>query len=427
MTHPRLVEFAKGQLAKGVPVPDIVAHLQGQKWEESVINEVVMAATAGAKPAAATSIPDDDAPQTSGRTFVKVALLLLASLIAAIAIAGFFGYQQYSRAKIIREKTKFVEFSGSITGQYLPGTAAADPGVAAGNFRLLDFNGVVDSSQITEPRAAMKVTLDPTGETVVALQTIPSGTDARYLAATLIAAAGGRQLFGGVDFRWGGDSVFIRPERTPWTSLGSGNLVGGLLGALIGPDLLSNPWLRVTVGKPEAGIGAEQQVTWALLFRPTDQVFGNSRELTFLGREDGGDINGVPAAIHRYSLNGEWMTRQLRKALRDSSADKNMAWLGQLQAMITGAAPDTGSVATLEVSDAEMSVWVGKTDTLPYRIDIKLDVKEGAKSPATLHLEGELTAAYGQPVKIELPPDSVGIEQIQKQLGALQGLGNFFR
>ncbi|MBE2180915.1 MAG: hypothetical protein IAE97_10625 [Chthoniobacterales bacterium] len=425
MTHPRLVEFAKGQLAKGMPVPDIIAHLRGQKWEESVIDEVITAATAGTEPAAAVGTTPATAPQPSNGMLVKIALLLLAALIAAAAIAGFFGYQQYSRAKIIREKTKFVEFSGNITGQYLPGTA--DAGATAGNFRLFDFNGVVDSSQITEPRAAMKAILDPAGETITTLQTISSGTDARYIAATLLAAAGGSRLFGGADFRWGGDSVFIRPERTPWSSLAPDNLVSGLLGALIGPDLLSNPWVRVAVGKPDTGIGAEQQVTWALLFRPTDQVFGNSKELSFLGREDGGDIHGVPTEIHHYSLNGEWMTKHLREALRDSSADKNMAWLGQLQAMITGATPDTGSIGTLEVSDAEMSVWVGKPDTLPYRIVIKLDVKEGAKSPATLRLEGELTAAYGQPVKIELPPDSVGIEQIQKQLGALQGIGNSFR
>lgn len=425
MTHPQLVEFAKGQLAKGVPVADIIAHLRGQKWEESVIDEVVAAATTGTEPPAATSTSPATGPRQLGRTLVKVALLLLTALLAVVAIAGFFGYQQYSRAKIIREKTKFVEFSGSITGQYLPGTA--DPGTAAGNFRLLEFNGVVDSSQITEPRAAMKATLDPAGGTITALQTISSGTDARYIAATLLAAAGGSQLFGGADFRWGGDSVFIRPERTPWSNLSSDNLVGGLLGALIGPDLLSNPWVRVTVGRPETGIGAEQQVTWALLFRPTDQVFGNSKELSFLGRDDGGDIHGVPTEIHRYSLHGEWMTKQLRKALRDSSADKNMAWLGQLQAAITGAAPDKRSIGTLEVSDAEMSVWVGRQDTLPYRIVIKLDVKEGAQSPATLRLEGELTATYGQPVKIELPPDSIGIDQIQKQLGALQGMGNFFR
>lgn len=423
MTHPQLVEFAKGQLAKGIPVADIITHLRAQKWEETVIDGVIAAATAGSNPETQDRPPAAGAPRPARGALARILLLLLTALIAAAAIAAFFGYRQYSRAKLVREKTKFVEFSGHITGQFVPGIPAAATEPPNGEFRLLDFNGVADSFLITEPRAAMKVTFDPAGQTTSTLQAISSGTEARYIATTLIATAGGGQLFGGTDFRWGGDSVFVRPQRTPWSALSSNNLVTGLLGALVGPEILSNPWVRIPVGKPSAGFGAEQQVTWALLFRPTDQVFGNSRELTFLDREDGGDINGVATEIHRYAINGKWMTKQLRKALRDSAADKSMAWLRQLQNMITRVPAGTDTLSTLEISDAEMSVWVGRQDTLPYRIAVDLDVKEGATSPATLNLKGELSAAYGQPVKIELPTESVGIEQIQKQINALQGLG----
>lgn len=409
MKHPQLAEFAAAQLAKGIPEEEIMAHLRSQKWDEGVIAEVI-ASTKGPGAPPAPAAPPTRSPLR------RAGLLILAGLAVVVLLTGLFALRHYLHAKAIREKTKFVEFSGSISGRLVPGAEA---------FRLLDFKGVVDSAIITEPRAALSLAFDPAGQTSASLTNVPSATDARYLATTLIAAAAANTLFGTADFRWGGDSIFLRPERTPWSNLGGNNIVSGLLGAFLGQELLSNPWLRITIEKP--GIPGEQQATWALLFRPAGQVFGTSKELKFIDRVDGGDLNGIPVEIHRYSINGPWLTGKLREALQHAAAEKQMQWIAQLQALATGASAGSGSPDSLTIKDGEMRVWVGKSDALPYRIEADLPVSEGTSAPLSLELQGELTANYGQPVKIELPPDSVGIEKVRQQIKALQSLGDMFK
>lgn len=419
MNHPQLVDFVASQLAKGVPLDEVITHLRGQKWDEAVIEEVVAAAT---KAEAGPPPPADPTPHITPRRIFIATSVFLAVLVA---VAGLFVLRHYLHAKAVREKIKFVEFSGHITGRLETGQAKPAGAPELGDFRLLDFKGVVDSALITEPRAALSLSFDPSDQMAAILPEVPTDTDARYLATTLLATAAADKLFGNADLRWGGDSMYLRPERTPWSNLGGNNLVSGLLGAFLGQELLSNPWLRIPTGKPE-NVG-EQQATWALLFRPEGQVFGSSKELTFVDRADGGELRGIPTEIHRYSINGPWLTKKLQKALREIAADDKMKWVTQLQSLATGNAPGQGSLETLTISDGEMSVWVGKSDALPYRIVTHLKIKEGASSPLTLVLRGELDAAYGQPVKIELPPDAVGIEKVKKQLEALQSFGSMFQ
>lgn len=423
MKHPQLVEFAAAQIAKGVPVDEVIAHLRRQKWDEDIIAEVVAAAAGSAATTAEAATSAVEPSRRRGPS--RISLALLACLAVVVAVTGAFVLWHYLHAKAIREKTKFVEFSGDITGQLGAGSATASGAPTPDDFRLLDFKGVVDSALITEPRAALSVAFDPSGETAAALPAVPSATDARYLATTLLATAAASKLFNAADLRWGGDSIFVRPERTPWSNLGGNNLVSGLLGAFLGQELLSNPWLRITTGKP--GIPGEQQATWALLFRPAGQVFGTSKELSFLDRADSGDVNGVPTEIHRYAINGPWLTERLRGALREVSADKQMEWVARLQSMLAGSTPGNSSLDTLTIDDGEMKVWVGKSDALPYRIVANLRIREGTSAPIVLDLRGELDARYGQPVKIELPPDSVGIEKVRQQLEALQSLGGMFQ
>ena len=415
MQRPQLVEYAKSQLAKGIARPAIEAHLRGQNWDEAVIAEVLAAAGSDsppAPPAAATVAP-------ARRKFLTAALLL--GLLAAIWGASQL-YRSYSVAKVVREKTKFVEFTGKISGQLDGGKGA--------EFGLLAFRGQLDSSQIDTPKAALQVTFDRSAP----LDNLSPQTDARLLALTLFSIGAGAQTIGGVDLRLADWNTYLRPARMPFAGDQTAAAVGGLVTALLGPNILTDFWVKIPArasAEETAGamISNESKATWALLFRPTEKIFGESKELRFQGKERGGDMNGMPTDIHRYAIDGPWLTRQLVKVLRDAEVDDKLDMITMLQDLVLGAETGkvTASLDSLEISDGELAVWVGRDDTLPYRMDIRLDAKEGTSAPLSLRLSGSMGIAYAEPAAIEIPAQAINLKQLQEQIGMLQGLGNLFR
>ena len=418
MQRPQLVEFVKNQLAKGVARTEIEAHLRGQKWDESVIAEVMGAADPASPP---PSAPPTAAPPhaRAHRTFLTIALLL--GLLVAI-VGAYQLYRSYSVAKIVREKTKFVEFTGKIAGQ-LDGTDAAE-------FGLLSFRGQLDSSQIDTPKAALQVTFDENAP----LSDLSPQTDAHLLALTLFSVGAGAQTIGGTEVRFAEWNTYLRPSRMPFGGDQTAAAVGGLVTALLGPNILTDFWLKIPAGSSaeEAGgavLSTESKATWALLFRPTEKIFGESKELRFTGKEPGGDIDGTATDIHRYAIDGPWLTKQLVKALREAEVDSKLEIVAMLQSLVLGENTDkaTASLDSLEISDGELAVWVGREDTLPYRMTITLHAKEGTRAPLALRLSGDMEMTYGTPVTIDIPAQAINLKQLQEQIGLLQGLGNLFR
>ena len=418
MERPQLVEFAKSQLAKGVARTEIEAHLRGQKWDESVIAEVMGAADPASPP---PSAPPTAAPPhaPAHRTFLTIALLL--GLLVAI-VGAYQLYRSYSVAKIVREKTKFVEFTGKIAGR-LEGADAVD-------FGLLSFRGQLDSSQIDTPKAALQVTFDENAP----LSDLSPQTDAHLLALTLFSVGAGAQTIGGTEVRFAEWNTYLRPSRMPFGGDQTAAAVGGLVTALLGPNILTDFWLKIPAGSSaeEAGgavLSTESKATWALLFRPTEKIFGESKELRFTGKEPGGDIDGTATDIHRYAIDGPWLTKQLVKALREAEVDSKLEIVAMLQSLVLGQNTDkaTASLDSLEISDGELAVWVGREDTLPYRMTITLHAKEGTRAPLALRLSGDMEMTYGTPVTIDIPAQAINLKQLQEQIGLLQGLGNLFR
>jgi len=418
MQHPQLVEYAKNQLAKGVPRADIEAHLRGQKWDDTVVAEVMAAADPGV-PVALPAAPADRSVDPGRRKFLTIALLL--GLLVAIW-GAYQLYRSYSVAKLVREKTKFVEFTGKIAGQ-LEGAGAAE-------FGLLSFRGQLDSSQIDTPKAALQVTFDEN----VPLSDISPQSDAPLLGLTLFSIGAGAQTIGGTDVRLAEWNTFLRPARMPFAGDQTAAAVGGLVTALLGPNILTDFWVKIPARTPagEAGttmLSTESKATWALLFRPTEKIFGESKELRFTGKESGGQINGIDTDIHRYAIDGPWLTKQLVKALRDAEVDDKLDIIAMLQNLVLGEGADkpTASLDSLEISDGELAVWVGRHDTLPYRMTVTLQAKEGTRAPLSLRLSGDMEMTYGQPVTIDVPAKAIDLKQLQEQIGLLQGLGNLFR
>ena len=418
MERPQLLEYVKGQLAKGVPRAEIEAYLRGQKWDDNVIAEVMNAANPAA-PAASPATPAPAPGNPARHKFLTIALLL--GLLVAIWGAYQF-YRSYSVAKSVREKTKFVEFTGKVTGQV--------DGADAAEFGLFSFRGQLDSSRIDTPKAALQVTFDEN----IPLSGISPQTDAPLLGLTLFSIGAGAQTIGGADVRLAEWNTYLRPSRLPFAGDQTAAAVGGLVTALLGPNILTDFWVKIPAraASGETGgamLSTESKATWALLFRPTEKIFGESKELRFQGKERGGDINGMPTDIHRYAIDGPWLTRQLVKALRDAEVDDKLEMITMLQGLVLGA--DAGKVTanldSLEISDGELAVWVGRDDTLPYRMDIRLDAKEGTSAPLSLRLSGSMGIAYTEPAAIEIPAQAIDLKQLQEQIGMLQGLGNLFR
>jgi len=426
MDHPRLVEYARGQLAKGVSRREIEEYLQQQKWEQSVIDGVLAAAEADA----AASPADPSSAATPGPSSPRYLTPILLGLVLALVVWG--GYQLYRHfavAQLVREQTKFVEFRGEISAQLEnppgePVTTAAP---------LLNFQGRVDSSNLESPRAVLQVDLDPASAASGSLARLPRDTDARLTALTLMAVAGGGQTLGGAEIRLAEWNTYLRPHRTPLSGNRTAKAVAGFVGALLGPNILADFWLQIPAGssapQPAGGLlSTERKATWALLFRPTDKIFGESRELRFLAKEPGGEIDGQPTEIHRYALDGPWLTAQLVGALRELEVDDKLETLAFIQTLVLGEGgePATASLDTLQISGGELDVWVGRKDTLPHRMAIRLHVREGQRQPLALQLGGQMDINYGEPVTIEAPEQSIDLRQLREQLQMLQGFGGLF-
>ncbi|MGA1128975.1 MAG: hypothetical protein ACO3XN_02785 [Chthoniobacterales bacterium] len=392
MKRPQLVEFARQRLAEGTSRAEIEEHLRGQNWGEDVIAEVMQ----GADPA----LP----PITQAGPLRKHWLPWVAAGLALLLLAGgFFAWRHFASAQAIRALVTHVSFEGDIRGQ-LEGSDRT--------LELVQFRGALDTSDLARPKASMKLELDRKGKTGKDLKNVSPATDARFMAAALMSIAAGGKFLGGADLRFAEENVFFHLDRTPFSAGGDDALMA-IVGALAGPQIAANPWVRIPAGP--AGT-SESQAALALLFRPTDQVFGSSKELRFTGKESGEDIDGTPTEIHRYVLNGKWLSKELRRLIRETAADENMAIVGMIQGLATGKSlPDTGSaVDSLTCADGEMKVWVGRQDTLPRRIVLETRVSEGTRSPLSLSLRGEIRATYGKTQAIDFPADSVTLEELKK-------------
>ena len=355
--------------------------------------------------AAPASTSQPSPPRTSWLVWAAAALAVL------LAIGGFFAYRQLAAARMVRALVKHVAFEGNITGQLENSDRTFD---------LVQFHGALDTSRITAPNAALKLDFDANGKTGKALKYISTETDGHFIATMLMSLSAGGRALGGADLRLAEENVFLHLDRTPFSG-GGNDLVSALIGALAGPKVASNPWVRIPAGPTGT---TKTQMTWAILFRPTDQVFGSSKELRFIRREPGEDIHGTPTEIHHYVLNGQWLTKELRQLIRNTIADKSMAVVGLIQSLATGRnLQNLGSTLdTLTCSDGEMKVWVGKSDTLPRRIILDTKVSEGRDLPLVITLRGEINATYGVQQSIDFPEESMTLDELKKS-----GIfGNFF-
>ena len=394
MNHPQLVEFARKRLAEGATRAEIETHLRGQKWEEKVITELM----------SAVSPPDQVEPPAGNASPPRKSLLpwLAAGLGLIVLIAGFFAYRHFAAAQAVRALVKHVTFEGAIKGQ-LEGSDRT--------LELVQFRGALETADLAAPKASMKLDLDLKGKTGKALKNVSPATDGRFIAAALMSIAAGGKFLGGADLRFAEENVFFHLDRTPFTA--SEDPLMAIVGALAGPQIAANPWVRIPAGP--AGT-SETQAAWALLFRPTDQVFGNSKELRFVGKEKGEDIDGTPTEIHRYVLNGEWLSKELRRVIKETAADENMAIVGMIQSLATGKdlRDVSSAVDTLTCTDGETKVWVGTKDTLPRKIVIETKLSEGTQVPLSLSLRGEINASYGKEQTIDFPEKSVTLDELKK-------------
>lgn len=396
MPHESLTEFARARLSQGATRAEIEAHLRGQQYSDEVVAEVlrsIESATSQATPS----------PTKAGAATGPWLRRALAGLAVLLLVAGFFAYRQFSAAQAVRILVENVRFAGTLKGQVQGSERTLD---------LVQFRGALDTTDLSAPKATMKLELDLKGKTGKDLKKISPATDGRFIAAALMSIAAGGNFFGGADLRFAEENVYFHLDHTPFTKNADDPLMA-IVGALAGPQVAANPWVRVPA-RP-AGT-SETQATWALLFRPTDQVFGSSKELRFEGKEKGEDIDGAPTEIHRYTLNGKWMSKELRRIISETIADENMALVGLIQSFATGKdLKDIGkALDTLTCSDGAMKVWVGKGDTLPRRIVIETKVSEGKQVPLSIALRGEVNATYGAKEAIDFPKESVTLDELKR-------------
>jgi len=396
MSHLPLIDFARKRLSQGASLAEIQAHLREQKYGDDVVAEVLRAIEP-ATPEAATSTAAAAATPRPWLRWVAAALVVL------ILFGGYFALRHFGKAQAVRALVKNVQFEGNIKGQ----VEGSDR-----TLNLVDFRGALDTSDLSSPKAAMKLELDEKGKTGKDLKNISPATDGRFIATALMSIAAGGNFFGGADLRFAEENVYFHLDHTPFTKNADDPLMA-IVGAIAGPQVTANPWVRVPAGP--AGT-SETQAAWALLFRPTDQVFGSSKELRFEGKEKGEEIGGVATEIHRYTLNGKWMSKELRRVIGETIADENMAVIGYIQGLATGKdLKEIGNALdTLTCSDGAMKVWVGKDDTLPRRIVIETKLSEGKQVPLSISLRGEINATYGKTQAIDFPAESITLEELKK-------------
>lgn len=396
MSHQPLIDFARKRLSQGASLAEVEAHLREQKYGDDTVAEVLRALgplpANGARPAA-----------PAGATAKPWLRWVAAALVVLLLVGGYFAMREFGKARAVRALVKNVQFEGNIKGQVEGSGRTLD---------LVDFRGALDTSDLSAPKASMKLELDAKGKAGKDVKKISPATDGRFIAAALLSIAAGGNFFGGADLRFAEENVYFRLDHTPLTKNADDPLMA-IVGAIAGPQVTANPWVRVPAGP--AGT-SETQAAWALLFRPTDQVFGSSKELRFEGKENGKEIGGVPTEIHRYTLNGKWMSKELRRVIGETIADENMAIIGFIQSLATGKdLKEIGNALdSLTCSDGAMKVWVGKKDTLPRRIVIETKLSEGKQVPLSIFLRGEINAAYGAKATVDFPRESVSLEELKK-------------
>ncbi len=420
MSAGNLRDFVEQQCARGKTREEIRRHLESQGWDQAAIERAFApadAAAAGAPP------PLPAGPSRGRRGPLAVAgLAALVIVLFAAALTAIHFYRQYAQAKMVREKLRHVQVAGKVTARLAAGQSAE-----GAPFELVDFKGDIDSSDVAKPRTSFRVGADPAGGVAAALEQLTIGTDARLLGLSLVTLSAAGKLVGGIEWRLIDGNIYLRFERPPLG--GQANLISAFVEGLVGPSLLSNAWLRVPA--PAAGGGDaldENQALWALMLRPTEQIFGHSKELAFVGARPAETINGMATEVHRYSVDGEWATSLLADSLERAGLEEHLALIAALQKLLTGSDPgaSAGGLDTIRISDGEMEVWVGKRDKLPQRIVTTFQIREGTEQSAALQVRAEVNFSYGSPVQIEAPQSSMGLEDLEKQLQALGALSGGF-
>lgn len=431
MDKGQLKDFVDRQLERGMSIGDVREHLRGQGWDDATITSV----TGDSSPASASAVPHTPPGRAARRKgWRKTGLAALFFFIALASIAGFQAWSQYALAKEVREKLRYVGISGSAAASLA--TLSADgrqQGAETSAFAVLNLKGTVDSSDLERPRADFIAEADPAGDVAAAVQRITLETDAQALGASLLSLSATGKFVGGIGARLIDNDVYLRFARPPLAPGGQGNLASAFAEALIGPNLLSNAWLRVPTGaefaaRSGSGASREKDFFWALMLRPDSRIFGHSEELKFLGKRRGDDIDGVATEIHSYAIDGAWMTRQMSELLGRTELEKPVALMAAVQEMIAGKSSQDGAVRAdaVEISDGEMEVWVGRHDTLPRRVRANFKIREGSRAPAQLQVRTELDFSYGKPVQIETPSPSMSLEDLERQLGTIKSFTDLF-
>lgn len=425
MKHSKLAEYVEGQIAKGVSLLDIEEHLRRQCWEDQVIIEIL--APHRPLPVADTRI------KTSAKKLGRLVWLLVAAIGALALLGAYKGCQKLALAKEIREKLRFVEVSGKVTGQLSAETSPSSPaGPRPGNsaFDILGLEGGIDTSNAKDPQAAFIFKFGKESGITAALGQFSPATDARFTAATLLSLGMLEKFVSGAELRFVDRNAFVRPERIPLLDNLGGEAVA-LMHALVGPSPLSGAWLRIpiepvgTTTADEPKSSTEASLLAALALKPADQLFPESSALRLLGKSDGGDINGVKVDLWKYQIDGEFLTGQLIDSLRQSEAEENMLIIAMLQKVLTGEnmTEAYSTLDSLQISDGELDLLVGKRDGLPYRALVVIKVREGMETPAMLKLRVELDLSYGKPMQVDIPQPSVDLQELQQKLEPLEAIG----
>lgn len=425
MKHSKLAEYVEGQIAKGVSLLNIEEHLRRQGWEDEVIIEIL--APHRALPVADTRI------KTPAKKLGRLVWLLVAAIGVLALLGAYKGCQKLALAKEIREKLRFVEVSGKVTGQLSAETSPSSPtGPRPGNsaFDILGFEVGIDVSNAKDPRAGFIFKFGQESGITTALGQFSPATDARFTAATLLSLGMLEKFVSGAELRFVDRNAFVRPERIPFFDGISGEAVA-LVHALVGPSPLSGAWLRIPIepgGTTTSDVPintSEANLLAALALKPADQLFPESAALRLLGKSDGGDVEGVEVELWKYQIDGEYLTGHLIDSLRQSEAEENMLVVAMLQKALTGGniTEAYSTLDSLQISDGELDLWVGKRDGLPYRALIVIKVREGMETPAVLKLQAELDLSYGKQIQVNIPQPSVDLEELQQKLEPLQALG----
>jgi hypothetical protein len=425
MKHSKLAEYVEGQVAKGVSLLDIEQYLRRQGWEDEVINQVL--APHRPLPVADTRI------KTPAKKLGRLVWLLVAAIGALALLGAYKGCQKLALAKEIREKLRFVEVSGKVTGQLSAETSPSSPaGPRPENstFDVLGFEGGIDTSNAGDPRAAFIFKFGQESGITTALGQFSPATDARFTAATLLSLGMLEKFVSGAEMRFVDRNAFVRPERIPFLD-GLGGEAVALMHALVGPSPLSGAWLRIpiepvgTTAADESNSSTEASLLAALALKPADQLFPQSAALRLSGKSDGGDVEGAEVELWKYQIDGEYLTGRLIDLLRQSEAEENMLVVAMLQKALTGGniTEAYSTLDSLQISDGELDLWVGKRDGLPYRALIVIKVREGMDTPAVLKLRAELDLSYRKPMQVDIPQPSVDLEELRQKLEPLEAIG----